>query len=79
METEVIWSGALTVVLALVGWILRSAYEEINRRSILLSRTREEFARDYAQRDEVNQAMSRVMDRLDTLDAKIDRLIEAGR
>jgi len=76
METEVIWSGALTVVLALVGWILRSAYEEINRISILLSRTREEFARDYARRDEVNQAMARVMDRLDTLDAKIDRLIE---
>ncbi len=79
MPMEILWSSALTVVIALVGWILKSAYEEITRLSILLSRTREEFARDYARRDEVNQAMARVMDRLDTLDAKIDRLIEAGR
>ena len=73
---EVLWPSALTVVIALVGWILKSAYEEITRLSILLSRTREAFARDYIRREEVNQAMARVMDRLDTLDAKIDRLIE---
>ena len=76
MPMEVLWSSTLTVVIALVGWILKSAYEEITRLSILLSRTREDFARDYIRREEVNQAMARVMDRLDTLDAKIDRLIE---
>lgn len=76
MPMEILWSSALTAVIALVGWILKSAYEEITRLSILLSRTREDFARDYIRREEVNQAMARVMDRLDTLDAKIDRLIE---
>ena len=76
MPMEILWSSALTVVITLVGWILKSAYEEITRLSILLSRTREDFARDYIRREEVNQAMARVMDRLDTLDAKIDRLIE---
>ena len=76
MPMEILWSSVLTAVIALVGWILKSAYEEITRLSILLSRTREDFARDYIRREEVNQAMARVMDRLDTLDAKIDRLIE---
>jgi len=43
----------------------------------LLNRTREEMAKEYITKSEVHNDINRVMDRLDALDAKIDRLIEA--
>ena len=55
----------------------------MHRLSILLNKTREEIvqcqlatAEKYARKDEVREDMERLMDRLDALDAKIDRLIE---
>ena len=77
MDIDVIWSGALPFFLAFVGWLLRNYHEEQKRLQILISRTREEMAKDYISKSEFHHDLSRVMDRLDALDAKIDRLIEA--
>jgi hypothetical protein len=41
-----------------------------------LARTREEMAKEYVTKDEVRTDMSRVIDRLEALDAKLDRLME---
>lgn len=78
-----LWNVALSAVLGLVGWFGMQMHTEMHRLSILLNRTREEIvqcqlniAEKYARKDEVKQDMVRVMDRLDALDAKIDRLIE---
>ena len=51
-------------------------WDEVSRLNILLNRTREEVAKEYVTKQEVHADMNRVMDRLDALDAKIDRLIE---
>ena len=73
----------LSALIALVGWFGVQMHTEMHRLSILLNRTREEIvqcqlsiAEKYARKDEVKADMQRVMDRLDALDAKIDRLIE---
>jgi hypothetical protein len=71
-----LWNIGLSVVLALVGWILKEKAMELSRLSILLNRTREEVARDYVTKGEVHADINRVLDRLDRLDAKIDRLME---
>jgi len=71
-----LWNIALSVVLAMVGWILKEKAMELSRLSILLNRTREEVARDYVTKGEVHADINRVLDRLDRLDAKIDRLME---
>jgi hypothetical protein len=41
-----------------------------------LNRTREEIAKEYVTKSEVHADINRVLDRLDRLDAKIDRLME---
>ena len=41
-----LWSAVLTVALGLTGWILRSAYAEVQRIQILRNRTREEMAKE---------------------------------
>jgi hypothetical protein len=76
MELDILWSGGLTATVGLVGWILKYYAGEVQRLQILLNRTREEMAKEYVTKTEVHYDMSRVMDRLDALDSKIDRLIE---
>ena len=46
MEAEMLWTAALTAGLGLIGWILKSAVNEMQRLNILLNKTREEMARD---------------------------------
>ena len=77
MQYDILWSGALTAILAFLGWVIRGYIEEQKRLQILLNRTREEMAKEYITKSEVHNDINRVMDRLDALDAKIDRLIEA--
>ena len=76
MEMGLLWSAVLTAVLGLVSWILRSSYTEVQRIQILLNRTREEMAKEYITKAEVHHDINRVLDRLDRLDEKLDRLVE---
>ena len=71
-----VWNIVLTAAIGLVGFIGGTMHSEIKRLNILLNRTREEIAKEYVTKAEVHADMNRVMDRLDSLDAKIDRLIE---
>jgi hypothetical protein len=76
MEAEMLWTAALTAGLGLIGWVLKSAVDEMQRLNILLNKTREEMARDYVTKAEANHDIDRVIARLDALDAKLDRLME---
>lgn len=71
-----LWNIGLSTVLALVTWVLREKAEELKRLGILLNKTREEVARDYVTRTEIHADITRVLDRLDRLDEKLDRLVE---
>ena len=71
-----VWNGVLTLILGLVGYFLRERSNEISRLSILLNKTREEIAKEYVTKKEMESDINRVIDRLDALDSKIDRLIE---
>jgi hypothetical protein len=77
MTTEMLWSAALSAVMALIGWILKGHADEVKRLQILLNRTREEMARDYVTRADVHTDINRVIQRIDNLDAKIDALLRS--
>ena len=77
------WNIILSAFIGLIGWFGVQMHSELHRLSVLLNRTREEIvqcqlniAEKYARKDEVGTDFERVMNRLDALDAKIDRLIE---
>jgi hypothetical protein len=76
MTPEMLWSAALSAVMALIGWILKGHADEVQRLQILLNRTREEMARDYVTRADAHADINRVIQRIDNLDAKIDRLLQ---
>jgi len=76
VEVEILWNAVLTLILGVVGWLLKSWADELQRLQILLNRTREEVAKDYVTKAEVHADINRVITRLEALDAKIDRLME---
>lgn len=71
-----IWNIVLSAGLGLLSWVLKEKSDELSRVTILLNRTREEIAKEYVTKTEVHADINRVLDRLDRLDEKLDRLME---
>jgi hypothetical protein len=76
MEMDALLNMVFAAVISGLGWWIKSQHDELKRITILLNRTREEMAKEYVTKDEVRTDMSRVIDRLEALDAKLDRLME---
>ena len=72
-----LWNTLLSIAIGLAAWIGTNMYKETQRLSILLNRTREEVAKEYVTKAEVHHDINRVIDRVEQLDHKIDRLIES--
>jgi len=66
-----IWNVVLSAIVALLGFILKDKFSELDRISILLNKTREEVARDHITRAEVKADMERI---LQHVDKRFDRL-----
>ena len=71
-----VWNIVLTAAFAAMSWFAKTMWAEQQRLSILLNRTREEVAKEYVTKAEVHNDMNRVIDRLEALDAKLDRIME---
>ena len=71
-----IWNIILSAGMGLLTWVLKEKSDELSRVTILLNRTREEIAKEYVTKTEVHADINRVLDRLDRLDEKLDRLME---
>lgn len=73
-----VWNVVLSGLVALMGFMLKSKFEELQRISILLNRTREEVARDHITRAEVRDDLEKIRDHFDDgfkrLETKIDQL-----
>lgn len=70
-----LWNAALTCFVAIMGFVLKEKFAELNRLGILLNRTREEVARDHITRAEVRADLQQILDRFDRLEQKLDRLV----
>ena len=79
MDINVIWSTILSVALGGLWFFIRERIEEIKRIDILLNKTREEIARDYATNSEVQRVTDHIDQRFNRLEAKIDQLIQQAK
>ena len=77
MDINLIWSTVLSVALGGLWFFIRERIEEVKRIDILLNKTREEIARDYATNTEVQRVTDHIDQRFNRLEAKIDQLIQA--
>ena len=70
------WNIFITLVLAPVLYSIKSNTKENKRLDILLNKTREEIAREYVTKNEVKDDMGILMDRIDKIGEKLDKLFE---
>lgn len=70
----ILWNAALSATVAIMGFLLKGKFDELDRLSILLNRTREEVARDHITRSEFRADMQQLLDRFDRIERKIDSL-----
>jgi hypothetical protein len=78
-----LWNMALSVIVGIMGFIVKEKFAEVQRLGILLNRTREEVARDHITRAEVKADLQAIRQHFDDgfarLEAKIDKLGEQGK
>ena len=72
----IMWNILLTLVVAPLLYTIRGNTSENRRLDILLNKTREEMARDYVTKTELEGDMERVFTLLDKIEEKLDRLFE---
>lgn len=76
ISTYIIWNVFITLVLAPILYNIRQNATELKRQDILINKTREEVAKEYVTKQELKDDMSRLMDRLEKLDEKLDKLFD---
>ena len=59
-----------------LAWWIRTSHDEIRRQDILLNKTREEIARDYVSKRELEQDLTRILNAIQKLSEKLDRMQE---
>ena len=73
-----VWNVILSGIVAVLGFMVKGKFDELDRITILLNKTREEVARDHVTRAEMNTTVKQLGDRLDKaverLEAKLDEL-----
>ena len=71
---HMVWDIIITLIVIPAGFLVRSLLAEQKRIDILINKTREEIAKDYVTREQVEQDFQRILDSIRRIDEKIDKL-----
>lgn len=78
-----VWNIVLSAIVGIMAFLIKGKFDELQRISILLNRTREEVARDHITRAEVRADLEKIREHFDDgfkrLESKIDALTERSR
>jgi len=72
----ILWNVLITLVLAPIWFQIRQNTSELKRQDILLNKTREEIAKEYVTKLELKDDMELIMDRIEKIGEKLDKLFE---
>ena len=76
VSAYIIWNALITLIIAPIFYSIRQNNTELRRQDILLNKTREEIAKDYVTKTELRDDMGLIMDRIDKIGEKLDKLFE---
>jgi hypothetical protein len=72
----IVWNVLITLILAPIWFQIRQNSSELKRQDILINKTREEIAKEYVTKTELRDDMGLLMDRIDKIGEKLDKLFE---
>ena len=70
------WNIILTMVVVPFGWAFNKMFTEVKRLQILLNKTREDLAKDYATKSELHNETKEIKELVLRIENKLDRFIE---
>ena len=79
LDLNIVWSAILTLLISLLGYLMNEKFRELARITILLTKSREEVARDNVTQAEIDRISSHIDQRFNKLEEKIDQLIRQGK
>lgn len=74
---EFIWNAILTLIVGPVAWALMQLHGKQDKLTTSISDTREEIAKTYVTKLDLHNDLSRILQRFDRLEEKIDRITGA--
>ncbi len=72
----IVWNVLITLVLAPIWFQIRQNASELKRQDILINKTREEIAKEYVTKLELKDDFNLLMERMEKLHEKVDKLFE---
>ena len=75
-STTMIWNAILSLACGSFIWWIRGVNTRLDETRKLISRTREEMAKEYALKEDVEKDLDKIMVRFDRVENKLDSLIE---
>ena len=79
LDFNTVWLSTISLLIAVLVYMVNEKFRELARISILLNKTREEVARDNVTQAEIDRISSHIDQRFNKLEEKIDQLIRQGR
>ena len=76
IDPMLMWNILISLVLAPFAWAFSKMFNEVKRLQILLNKTREDLAKEYATKSELNNETREIKNMLLRFEAKLDRFIE---
>ena len=75
-SSHMIWNAILSLACGSFIWWIRGINVKIEENRKLVSRTREEMAKEYALKAEVERDLDKITSRFDRVESKLDNLME---
>jgi hypothetical protein len=72
----IVWNILITLVFVPILNSIRVNTQELKRLEILVNKTREELAKEYVTKNELKDDMAILMDRIEKISLKLDKLFE---
>jgi len=79
LDFNTVWLSTISLLIAVLAYMVNEKFRELARISILLNKTREEVARDNVTQAEIDRITNYIDQRFNKLEEKIDQLIRQGR
>ena len=74
IEPNLLWDLFLTVVIVPAGFLVRSVLAEQKRLDILVNKTREEIAKEYVTREQLEKDLEKLIGTMERIEDKLDRI-----
>lgn len=74
-EILMLWNMGLTLIMGVVGFFIKEKFNEVQRITILLNRTREEVAGNNVTKAEMEKLVEHMDSRFNRLEDKINQLM----